>query len=168
MIFRCARDLSAIRFPRWSSLINAEGSKRTAPSCERGKPHPFRMKLRRKMARVVRRRAEIGAPPPSPESICPLCARPIPPGARASRHHLTPRLKGGARLGTVLLHQICHSAIHARFSEAELARGLNQLDALRTAPALADFLAWIRDKPAGFHAPTRMMAARTGPRRNRT
>ena len=48
--------------------------------------------------------------------------RPIPPHAKSSLHHLTPKLKGGARAGTVRLHQICHSAIHARFSEAEIAQ----------------------------------------------
>lgn len=88
--------------------------------------------------------------------LCPLCERPILPGTRQSRHHLTPRLKGGTHMGTVLLHQICHSAIHARFSEAELARHLSDVAALRTHPALAEFLVWIRTKPPGFHAPTHM------------
>ncbi|RAI57303.1 restriction endonuclease [Roseicella frigidaeris] len=87
--------------------------------------------------------------------ICPLCDRPIPPGARSSRHHLVPRLKGGARLGTVRLHQICHSAIHARFSEAELARRLSDIASLRAEPEIARFLGWLRGKPDDFHAPTR-------------
>ena len=92
--------------------------------------------------------------------VCPLCLRPIPPGAKASRHHLTPRLKGGTHKGTVLLHQICHSAIHARFSEAEIARRLADIDALRSDPEIARFLAWVADKPPGFHAPTRRTRAR--------
>ena len=53
------------------------------------------------------------------------------------------------------LHQVCHSAIHARFSESELARRLADVDSLKADPALADFLAWVRDKPDDFHAPTR-------------
>ena len=61
--------------------------------------------------------------------ICPLCERPIPSGSKSSLHHLTPKLKGGARHGTVRLHQICHSAIHARFSEAEIARRLADVEA---------------------------------------
>lgn len=56
----------------------------------------------------------------------------------------------------MLLHQICHSAIHARFSEAELARRLNEVDSLKTDPALAEFVEWVRTKPPEFHAPTRM------------
>ncbi|MBY0335583.1 MAG: restriction endonuclease [Acetobacteraceae bacterium] len=90
-----------------------------------------------------------------------MCLRPIPDGARASRHHLTPRLKGGTHKGTVRVHHICHQAIHARFTEAELARGLNDPAAIRTHPAMADFLAWIATKPPAFHAPTRTARGRT-------
>jgi hypothetical protein len=93
--------------------------------------------------------------------ICPLCDRPIPPGARASRHHLTPRLKGGANGPTALLHQICHNAVHAALSEAELARRYPDIDALRAHPRIARFLAWVRRRPPELHAPT------AGPRRAR-
>jgi len=103
--------------------------------------------------------ADIAAPVP----VCALCERPIPEGARASRHHLTPRLKGGARLGTVLLHQICHNAIHARFNEAELARRLSDIDSLRAEPEVARFLDWVRNKPPDFHAPTRRSRGKNGP-----
>ena len=104
------------------------------------------------------------------ETMCPLCDRPIPPGARSSLHHLTPKLKGGARLGTVRLHQICHSAIHARFSEAEIARRLSDVADLKREPALAAFLAWIRTRPDGFHARTtraRSLVAGPGSKRRR-
>ena len=87
--------------------------------------------------------------------ICPLCDRPIPPEAKSSRHHLTPRLKGGTHLGTVQLHQICHSAIHARYSEAGIARRLADVESLKADPELARFVAWVRTKPDDFHAPTR-------------
>jgi hypothetical protein len=80
-----------------------------------------------------------------------------PPHAKASRHHLTPKLKGGAQGPTVKLHQICHSAIHARFSEADLARRLACVEALRAAPEMREFLDWVRTKPDDFHAPTRQM-----------
>lgn len=102
-------------------------------------------------------------------AVCPLCERRIPLHARSSRHHLTPKLKGGAKLAQVRLHQICHSAIHAHFSEAELARRLADIESLKAHPALAGFLAWVRRKPDDFHAPTRMTAARRDgkARRNR-
>ncbi len=98
-------------------------------------------------------------------SVCPLCDRVIPPGARSSRHHLTPKLKGGAKGATVLLHHICHQAIHARFTEGELARSLNGVDALRDHPDLADFLAWVRTKPGEFHARTATTTRRREERR---
>lgn len=97
--------------------------------------------------------------------VCPLCDRPIPAEARASRHHLTPRLKGGTHAGTVRLHQICHSAIHARYSEADIARRLADLESLRSDPELVPFLDWVRTKPADFHARTRLTKNRRGPRR---
>lgn len=98
--------------------------------------------------------------------LCPLCGRPIPRDAKSSRHHLVPRLKGGGRLGTVRLHQICHSAIHARFGETEIARRLNDVVALRTDPELAAFIGWVQGKPPGFHAPTRMTRERRLARQN--
>jgi hypothetical protein len=99
--------------------------------------------------------------------LCPLCERPIPPRAKASRHHLVPKLKGGAKQPTVRLHQICHSAIHARFSEAELARRLSDPESLKAEPELARFLDWVRTKPDDFHAPTRTTAKRRAERPRR-
>jgi hypothetical protein len=100
--------------------------------------------------------------------ICPLCERPIPPGAKASRHHLVPRLKGGTHRGTVRLHQICHSAIHARFSETEIATRLADLEALRSDPELAAFIAWVKTKPPTFHAPTRTTRERRASKAERS
>ena len=102
-----------------------------------------------------------------PEGVCVLCGRPIPPGAKASRHHLTPKLKGGARLPTVRLHQICHSAIHARWSEAELARRLSDPERLKAEPELERFIDWVRTKPDDFHARTRMTVHRRADRPRR-
>ncbi|MCJ2078259.1 HNH endonuclease [Methylobacterium sp. HMF5984] len=102
----------------------------------------------------------------SPEPvICPLCERPIPPRARSSLHHLVPKLKGGTHGTTVRLHQVCHSAIHARHSEAELARRLADVSALRAEPEIARFIAWVRTKPDDFHAATRMTRDRRSAKR---
>jgi hypothetical protein len=95
------------------------------------------------------------------EPVCPLCGRPIPRGARQSGHHLVPRLKGGARGPVVRVHQICHAAIHAVLTEAELARCYRDVAALRAHPQIARFVAWVAGKPPGFHART------AGPRRKR-
>ena len=82
--------------------------------------------------------------------LCPLCLRPIPPDVPQSLHHLIPKLKGGKGGPTVMVHHICHKEIHARFSEAQLARQLNSAEALRAAPELQAFLAWIAKRPADF------------------
>ena len=97
---------------------------------------------------------------PDERVVCVLCDRPIPPDARSSLHHLTPRLKGGTHRGTVRLHQICHSAIHARYTEAEIARHLAAPEALRDDPELGRFVAWVRTKPNDFHASTRRARGR--------
>lgn len=86
------------------------------------------------------------------EPICPLCLRPIPRGARQSLHHLVPKLKGGKGGPVVRLHQICHNEIHARFTEAELARDLHTVVALRAHPEMALFLKWVANRPPAFHS----------------
>ncbi|OJY66977.1 MAG: HNH endonuclease [Sphingobium sp. 66-54] len=82
--------------------------------------------------------------------FCWLCGRAL--GGRVERHHPVPRAKGGR--AAVAVHPICHSALHAAFSNGELARIGEDATALRVAPALARFLRWIADKPPDFHAPT--------------
>lgn len=86
----------------------------------------------------------------TPDPICPLCDRPIPPDVPQSRHHLIPKLRGGKRGETVLLHHICHKTIHKTFKETELARNLNTVAALRAHPDMARFLEWIAKRPPGF------------------
>lgn len=102
-----------------------------------------------------------------PDPVCPLCERPIPAGAPQSDHHLLPRLKGGGRGPVVRLHQICHNAIHATLTEAEIARGFRDVAALRAHPALARFVTWIAARPPGFHART-AGGPRAAKRRKRT
>jgi hypothetical protein len=82
---------------------------------------------------------------------CWLCARPL--GHRVEWHHSVPKAKGGRETHPV--HPICHRAIHAHFSNGQLARTGNDVTALRSDPALVAFLRWIADKPPDFHAPTR-------------
>ncbi|MEM1129072.1 MAG: HNH endonuclease [Pseudomonadota bacterium] len=92
---------------------------------------------------------------------CPLCGRPIPPDVPQSRHHLTPKLRGGKGGPTVLLHQICHNEIHATLSESELARSYADIASLRAHPRLEKFIAWVKKRPPGFRSRT------PGPRRHR-
>jgi len=61
--------------------------------------------------------ADLASPP------CWLCDR--PPGRRVERHHPVPKSRGGRTT-----HPICHRALHAIYSNAELER--LPLDGLRT------------------------------------
>jgi hypothetical protein len=83
------------------------------------------------------------------QEACWLCTRPL--GRRVEWHHPVPRSRGGRAV--VPLHPICHRAIHANFSNVELARA-GDAGTLRAHPLVAKFLKWIGDKPADFHART--------------
>ena len=82
---------------------------------------------------------------------CWLCGRPF--GARIQQHHTVPRSKKGR--DTVPVHPICHRAIHANFTNAELARIGGDRTRLMESERLAKFVGWEQDKPPDFHAPTR-------------
>lgn len=86
------------------------------------------------------------------DPICPLCDRPIPEGVPQSVHHLVPKMRGGKGGETVLLHHICHKAVHAHLTETELARRYSTVDALRAHPDMAKFLAWVSKRPADFNS----------------
>ncbi len=104
--------------------------------------------------RVKRRRvaAALDAlPPPAETTNCALCGRPL--GRKVEWHHAVPKSEGGRE--TVPVHPICHRAIHAAVTNAELARTGGDLDAVRAMPAIARFTAWVADKPPDFYAPTR-------------
>lgn len=80
-----------------------------------------------------------------------MCGRPL--GRKVEWHHAVPKSESGRE--TVPVHPICHRAIHAAVTNAELARTGGDLDAVRAIPAIARFVAWVADKPPDFHAPTR-------------
>jgi hypothetical protein len=84
--------------------------------------------------------------------VCPLCDRKIPTSQRDA-HHLVPKSKGGR--DTEYLHRICHRQIHALFTETELARRFNSVDALLSHPDMANFVAWVNTKPDEFMQRTR-------------
>lgn len=81
---------------------------------------------------------------------CWLCARPL--GRRTQLHHLVPKARGGRE--TVAVHPICHRAIHANFTNAELARLGGDRAALLARERVARLVGWVQGKPPDFHAPT--------------
>jgi len=87
----------------------------------------------------------------APAKACALCGRAL--GTKVEWHHVIPKSEGGR--DTVPIHPICHRAIHAAVSNADLARLYPTMEALREQQDIARFVAWLADKPADFHAPTR-------------
>lgn len=86
-----------------------------------------------------------------PSSPCPLCGRPL--GAvQVDRHHLIPKTFKGTEQFPV--HKICHRKIHSVFTERELLHSFHTWDALRGAPEIAAFIAWVGRKPPGFYTST--------------
>lgn len=82
---------------------------------------------------------------------CWLCDRPL--GSVVQWHHPVPKAKKGKI--KVPVHPICHKAIHANFTNSELARFGEDRARLLENAALAKFVAWVANKPPDFHAPTR-------------
>jgi len=82
---------------------------------------------------------------------CWLCRRPFE--TLIQWHHPVPKSKKGR--GTVPVHPICHKTIHAKFSNAELARIGDDPVRIRENEAVAKFVTWVVGKPPDFHAPTR-------------
>lgn len=84
--------------------------------------------------------------------ICPLCDRVIPNSQRDA-HHLIPKSKGGRQ--TQYLHRICHRQIHALFTETELVKQFNSVEALLAHPGIQRFVAWVKTKPTDLMERTR-------------
>ncbi len=81
---------------------------------------------------------------------CWLCERPF--GTLIQWHHPVPKSKKGR--GTVPVHPICHRAIHANFTNAELARIGDDAPTIRGHAKVEKFISWVASKPPDFHAPT--------------
>jgi hypothetical protein len=84
----------------------------------------------------------------APAETCPLCHRSLPGHSGTDWHHLTPRSYGGTT--QVRLHKICHQAIHALLSEAELARDFASMEKLRAHAGLARFISWVAKRPPDY------------------
>ena len=79
----------------------------------------------------------------APTETCSLCERAVPRDL-ITLHHLRPREEGGKPEHRTPLCRPCHKQLHAVFSNKTLARSLDRIDLLKTAPELQSFLGWIR------------------------
>ena len=76
---------------------------------------------------------------------CPICGRPMVPGASTDRHHWVPRKEGGSDWS--YMHRICHKKLHSLFTERELAREYASAEQLLAHPDIAAFVKWVRRQP---------------------
>jgi 5-methylcytosine-specific restriction endonuclease McrA len=90
--------------------------------------------------------------------ICPFCKR---PAVYLKRHHLVPRSRGGkgpeSTVGSCLA---CHRAIHALFSNKELAEKYNTVEALMANDRFRKQIAWIAKQDPSRKLRTRRSADR--------
>ncbi|WP_439881843.1 HNH endonuclease [Pontibacter sp. MBLB2868] len=77
------------------------------------------------------------------QQVCELCGRDV---QNLSRHHLIPREEGGRYGATAELCQPCHSTVHLKFSNRELAVTYNSIPALQKAEPLQKYLKWVKGK----------------------
>jgi 5-methylcytosine-specific restriction protein A len=97
---------------------------------------------------------------------CRLCERQVPLHL-ITQHHLKPRQKGGKPEHRTPLCKPCHKQLHATFSNTELARLYDSIDALRGVPTLQPFLTWIRKQKPDRNFRTSLSSLHPHSRRRR-
>src|SRR4051812_16494424 len=102
----------------------------------------------------------------SDTEVCQLCERDVPRHL-ITLHHLTPKQKGGKAEHRTPLCKPCHKQLHATFSNNDLARAYDSIEALRGAMPLQPFLKWIRKQKADRNFRTIMSDAHPHARRRR-
>ena len=76
--------------------------------------------------------------------ICELCNRSV---SMLTKHHLIPLEKGGKKLDTIHLCPTCHTAIHALFTNRELASRFNSLERIKNDFKIIKYLKFIENIP---------------------
>ena len=80
-------------------------------------------------------------------AVCELCRRHVP-RRLITQHHVKPKSEGGKHSHKTPLCKPCHKQVHATFSNKELAKLYDDMEALRNAESLQTFLKWIaKQKP---------------------
>lgn len=100
------------------------------------------------------------------EPLCPLCKRPLGT-VKISKHHLTPKSRGGKHTQTVYMHNICHQKIHSVYSEKELKLKFNTVEKLLQSEELKKFVKWVSRKPPEFYERNRLTSKRKADRSRR-
>lgn len=81
---------------------------------------------------------------------CPLCGRELP-RSEESKHHLIPKMKGGAKGPIAVIHRVCHVKIHSAITEANLATDYNTIESLQQHEDIAKFIKWVKKKSPDYY-----------------
>ena len=79
--------------------------------------------------------------------ICPICKRNVPPKYQ-EKHHLVPKSKKGKN--TVEVCRNCGDMVHKLFSNKELTKAYNTIEAIIEHEAVQTWVQWINKKPEDF------------------
>lgn len=85
------------------------------------------------------------------EKTCEICGRLLGKSERVSKHHLTPKSRGGKHSPTILIHNICHQKIHSVFTEKELKDHYYTVEKLLTTEPMQKFVKWVSKKHIDFY-----------------
>jgi 5-methylcytosine-specific restriction enzyme A len=89
------------------------------------------------------------------EHRCRLCERRFEDASSLTDHHLLPRAEGGKTEHIADFCRLCHSTVHATFSNRTLADSYANVEALKAAPELQGYLKWVRRQDPGARFKTR-------------
>ena len=91
---------------------------------------------------------------------CPLCRREL--DSTAEKHMLITKHNNGKPVER--LHKICHRKLHELFSEKELEKRYNNVEALLSREDVQNFVEWLQDKPPSFYDVPKETKRRKKPR----
>jgi hypothetical protein len=80
---------------------------------------------------------------------CQICQRKTPQDY-LEKHHLIPKEKHGAGMGTIFVCCSCGDQIHNLFSNKQLAKEYNTIEKILSNENINKWIRWIRNKPDDF------------------
>jgi hypothetical protein len=80
---------------------------------------------------------------------CVICGR-LLGTINISKHHLIPKTFDKSS-PTIVIHNICHSKIHASMSERELQHYYHTVDRLLEHADMMKFVEWVKNKPTSYY-----------------
>lgn len=84
---------------------------------------------------------------------CPICDRTmLNDGFSTNKHHFVPKSRGGKETETC--HRVCHSQIHALWTEKQLEKEFSDPEIIKADPRMQKFIAWVKKKEPDFYIKT--------------